>query len=482
MLASHQARAHAMTRVEDTAISLRPDDAMQSLAKIRSGPLPQQRFVIRVTAIAAAVVSDLLLIAAATLTAAFIRFESFSHATTNDLLIVIVPTFLLAAVALGCYRLDTLRRSFRSVGRTLLALVIAAGLAASTAFALKVGAVYSRLEIGLLLFTASVYLTLGHLLYKAILDRLSGVIDPRILILGSATNGANIAANIERIVPLERPNPTDPELLERTYAQLQHADRIILAFADIADRIAWAKFVRLIGVDAELFEPNLENITVLGVNHWRNTPTLVVSRGALNFGERALKRAFDLALSIPLLVITAPLLTLLMLLIKFDSPGPAIFAQFRIGRNNRRYRCYKLRSMRDDMRDPHGTRSASRDDHRITQIGKILRRTSLDELPQLWNVVRGDMSLVGPRPHAIGSVAEGALFWEALPDYWTRHAMRPGITGLAQVRGLRGATDTRSDIEKRVGADLEYINSWSIWLDIKILLQTIRVVLHRNAF
>ncbi len=92
------------------------------------------------------------------------------------------------------------------------------------------------------------------------------------------------------------------------------------------------------------------------------------------------------------------------------------------------------------------------------------------------------MSLVGPRPHALGSTAEGELFWEAVPDYWTRHAMRPGITGLAQVRGLRGATIPRYDIERRVAADLEYVNSWSIWLDLKILLQTIGVIFHRNAF
>jgi lipopolysaccharide/colanic/teichoic acid biosynthesis glycosyltransferase len=131
-----------------------------------------------------------------------------------------------------------------------------------------------------------------------------------------------------------------------------------------------------------------------------------------------------------------------------------------------------------EMGDPHGNRSTARDDNRFTRIGKFLRRTSLDELPQLWNVIRGDMSLVGPRPHALGSVAEGALFWDAVPDYWTRHAMRPGMTGLAQVRGLRGATIVRGDIEKRVAADLEYINSWSIWLDLKILLQTTRIVFH----
>ena len=92
------------------------------------------------------------------------------------------------------------------------------------------------------------------------------------------------------------------------------------------------------------------------------------------------------------------------------------------------------------------------------------------------------MSLVGPRPHPLGTLAEGRLLWDAVPDYWTRHAMRPGITGLAQVRGLRGATDTRSSIEKRVEADLEYINNWSIWLDMKILLRTIRVVIHENAY
>ena len=184
-------------------------------------------------------------------------------------------------------------------------------------------------------------------------------------------------------------------------------------FDNADERIAWAQFVRLIGIDAELIEPDLQNITVLGVNHWEGTPTLVVARKALDFGERALKRAFDLTISVPLLALVGPFLLLLMLAIKLDSPGPAIFAQPRVGRNNRHYQCYKLRTMYCDMGDLHGNRSTSRDDNRITRIGKILRRTSLDEFPQLWNVIRGDMSLVGPRPHALGSTAEGALFWEA---------------------------------------------------------------------
>jgi len=333
-----------------------------------------------------------------------------------------------------------------------------------------------------MLAAAAGYLALAHLLYRAMIDRLSGFIEPRVLILGPAFGKTDISANFNHVIPFERPNPADPRSLEKTYALVRKADRIILAFANADERTAWAQFVRLIGVDAELIEPDLQSITVLGVNHWEGTPTLVVARGALSFGERALKRAFDLAISVPLLALVGPLLLSLMLAIKLDSSGPAIFAQPRVGRNNRHYKCFKLRTMYDDMADPLGNRSTARDDNRVTRIGKVLRRTSLDEFPQLWNVIRGDMSLVGPRPHALGSTAEGALFWEAVPDYWTRHAMRPGITGLAQVRGLRGATNTRSDIEKRVAVDLEYINSWSIWRDLMILLQTIRVVFHKQAY
>jgi exopolysaccharide biosynthesis polyprenyl glycosylphosphotransferase len=472
----------SMHSARETAGSIPISADRASSSSKKYAALPKYRYAIRVTAILIAVLGDILLIGAAALTATFVRFQSLSNAITDDLLFVIVPAFLLAAVALDCYRLNTLRRSFASVGRVLLALAIAAGLAFAMAFAFKVGATYSRLVTGVMLGTAAAYLTVGHILYRVCLDHLSGAIDPRVLILGPAVGAIGIAANVDRSIPSEWPNPGDPGSLERTYAQIRHADRIILAFDDPPERAAWAQFVRLIGIDAELIEPDLQNITVLGVSQWEGTPTLVVARGALDFGERVLKRAFDLTISVPLLGLVGPLLLLLMLLIKLESPGPAIFAQLRVGRNNCRYKCYKLRTMYDDIGDPHGNRSTARDDNRITKIGKVLRRTSLDELPQLWNVIRGDMSLVGPRPHAMGSTAEGALFWEVVPDYWTRHAMRPGMTGLAQVRGLRGATTMRSDIEKRVAADLEYVNSWSIWYDLKILLQTIRVVFHRNAF
>lgn len=444
--------------------------------------LPQYRYAVRAIAVVFAVVSDALLIFAAAVTAALVRFQNLAGSTIDDMLLVVLPAFFLAAVALNCYSLKTLSRSVGSVQRMLIALVISAAFAFTAAFALQAGAIYSRLETGYMFVAMAVYLTLAHLIYKIFLDRLSHLIEPTILILGSAPGAASATRNVTRHIPSEQPNPSDPASLERAYALLWQADRIILAFDDPAERVAWAQFARLVGVDAEFIEPNLRTITVLGLSHWEGAPTLVVARGALSFGERALKRAMDLAISIPLLVLVGPFLLLFMLAIKLDSSGPALFQQTRVGRNNRQYQCYKLRTMYAVMADMQGNRSTARDDDRFTRVGRFLRSSSIDELPQLWNVIRGDMSLVGPRPHALGSVAEGRLFWEAVPNYWTRHAMRPGITGLAQVRGYRGATLRQSDIEVRVAADLEYINSWSIWLDLRILLQTIRVVFHRNAF
>jgi polysaccharide biosynthesis protein PslA len=226
----------------------------------------------------------------------------------------------------------------------------------------------------------------------------------------------------------------------------------------------------------------LGEIRPLGLSDWQNQSTLIVSRGPLTLTERSLKRFFDVALTLAFLPIWLPLVALAALAVKLESAGPAFFVQERVGQNNRRYSCYKLRTMRHDMEDCDGHVSAARGDERLTRVGRVLRKLSLDELPQLVNVLAGDMSLVGPRPHALGSTAEGSLFWEVLPGYWTRHAMKPGVSGLAQVRGLRGPTLTRSDIERRLASDLEYITRWSIWLDIQILLRTLAVVVHRNAY
>ena len=177
-----------------------------------------------------------------------------------------------------------------------------------------------------------------------------------------------------------------------------------------------------------------------------------------------------------------PLLVLTAIAVRLNSPGPILFKQVRIGRGNQMFRMLKFRSMYVQQLDGAGHRSASRDDDRITRVGRIIRKTSIDELPQLVNVLKGDMSIVGPRPHALGSRAADKLFWEVDQRYWDRHATKPGLTGLAQVRGFRGATLVEDDLRNRLQADLEYLENWSIWRDIKIIFLTVRVILHRNAF
>lgn len=178
----------------------------------------------------------------------------------------------------------------------------------------------------------------------------------------------------------------------------------------------------------------------------------------------------------------SPLFLMVSLCIKLESRGPVFFRQKRIGRSNRVFRVFKFRSMTVEGADSHGNRSASRDDDRITRVGKFIRRTSIDELPQLLNVLSGTMSIVGPRPHALGSRAADKLFWEVDPRYWHRHAAKPGLTGLAQVRGYRGATLIEDDLRNRLQADLEYLDTWSVWRDVKIIVMTFQVMVHKNAF
>jgi exopolysaccharide biosynthesis polyprenyl glycosylphosphotransferase len=187
-----------------------------------------------------------------------------------------------------------------------------------------------------------------------------------------------------------------------------------------------------------------------------------------------LKRGLDFTVAALALTLLAPLFILIAAVIKMTSPGPVFFHQWRYGYRNRRFRIYKFRTMYTHLQDRTGTNQATRDDVRITPIGRILRVTSLDELPQLINVVKGNMSLVGPRPHVPRMLAADVLYEHLVPYYFQRHTVRPGITGLAQVSGYRGSTAQAGDAIARIDYDLEYIETWSLWLDIKIILKTIR--------
>ncbi|WP_210166442.1 undecaprenyl-phosphate glucose phosphotransferase [Bosea vaviloviae] len=203
--------------------------------------------------------------------------------------------------------------------------------------------------------------------------------------------------------------------------------------------------------------------------------SLRLTRPALSVAEVALKRAFDIVSASLILILTAPLLLIVAAAIRFDSPGPVLFRQRRYGFNQQAFRIFKFRTM-TTTDDGNIIVQATRNDARITRIGRVLRRYNLDELPQLLNVVAGQMSLVGPRPHALAHDQE---FERKIALYARRHNVKPGITGWAQVNGLRGETDTDEKMAKRVAFDHWYIDNWSFWLDIAILFRT---VLSKKAF
>lgn len=196
--------------------------------------------------------------------------------------------------------------------------------------------------------------------------------------------------------------------------------------------------------------------------------------------DRQIKRVFDMVISSIALVLISPLLFLIAVAVKLTTPGPVLFTQERYGRDGCLFSIYKFRTMSVlEAGDQPGLRQATRHDPRVTFVGAFLRRWSLDELPQLLNVLKGDMSLVGPRPHA---VVHNEFYRKVIPGYMQRHSYRPGITGLAQVEGWRGETTTSGAMEHRIDADLRYQREWSLKLDIKILIKTLVRLRSNNAY
>lgn len=215
------------------------------------------------------------------------------------------------------------------------------------------------------------------------------------------------------------------------------------------------------------------------VNEIAGIPVLTLSETPLTGTRRFLKSLEDKILSALLILAFSPVLLAVAAAVKFTSDGPVIFRQQRAGWNGRNFSIWKFRSMYVHEPDPEQLKQATKDDPRITPVGRFIRRTSLDELPQLFNVFRGDMSLVGPRPHAVQHDQE---YSARISDYFARHHIKPGITGLAQVRGFRGETPNDAAMIQRIESDIEYINKWSLWLDFTILLRTVSAFGGKNAY
>ncbi|MBB2200954.1 exopolysaccharide biosynthesis polyprenyl glycosylphosphotransferase [Gluconacetobacter tumulisoli] len=276
------------------------------------------------------------------------------------------------------------------------------------------------------------------------------------------------------------------DLIVRSRESRLHA--IILAIppsSDPVDHVAEISW-RLRSVLSDVYVmPNLVHgiDVLLPIERLGPFALLVLQRRPLSDWQIVRKTMLDVVAGAIALALLTPLMCMIAIAIKATSPGPVFFRQPRLGYNNRNFMVFKFRTMHANMSDMMAAKQTSRDDPRVTRIGKWLRKLSLDELPQLLNVLRGEMSLVGPRPHAPHTRADGMLLDDALAEYVIRHQVKPGITGWAQVNGARGELVTLDDLRRRVEYDLEYMQKWSLRFDLKILALTVlREVFSKHAF
>lgn len=458
----------------------------QTGLEMRNHPTPLARSIRRETLraylIALAVLLDATAVGAGFKIVELVRGYDWLSPGGFSLLLLAIPAYVYFAIASSAYASGAMARISTSVTSAWRALLGAVVVILVCAFFFKFSLKISRSAFIYAILTSSALLIVSRsIIASAIRWGLQGKTADRLLITDRAR--ADVPADVD-VMDVRRtgliPNLSDPAQMSLISERTIPYDVVYLDCSQHTDD--WITTLKASGVACEIVVPSKAIHAAVGVGRMGDQDTLILSRGPLSLGSRVQKRVFDLAIGIPLVILTAPLMLLVALLIRLESPGPALFTQTRLGRANRPFRIYKFRSMRVASTDENGTRSTARDDDRLTRVGRFIRKTSIDEIPQLFNVLLGNMSLVGPRPHAIGSRAGEQLFWEVSELYWMRHALKPGITGLAQINGFRGATHREADLEARLRYDLEYLQTWSLWTDLTILFATAKVVSHDNAY
>jgi Undecaprenyl-phosphate glucose phosphotransferase len=422
----------------------------------------------------------------------------------------VLTAFLAATLFVGMferldgYSLKYLSRLHWQLTRIVMTWLFAVAVLLFLAFVSKTSEIYSRGWVLTWMMTAPVLLLIGRSLLHAAADtRAPGsYLARKIAIVGAGDQGQRVIAKLndgqdKSIVILgvfdDRKSRvpasvcglavrgTTDDLL--SFARQAPIDEVVIALPlDAEGRLkSLCDKIKALAIDVRLsIEPLADTFQVRGTGYVGNVPVLeMVNRPLKNWCAVA-KLIEDKLLGLFLLVLVGPLMLAIAIWIKLDSYGPVFFVQKRFGYNNEVIQVLKFRTMHVDREDPSGAQRTVRNDSRVTRLGRILRLQSFDELPQLINVLRGEMSLVGPRPHAIAMMAGGRLYYDAVEQYVHRHRVKPGITGWAQVKGLRGEVDTLEKAHARVAHDLYYIEHWSLWLDIKILLKTVGILTSSN--
>ena len=413
--------------------------------------------------------------------ALYITAQGFQHAIAMTA--VIVPIFLWDAVINNAYGARVLERPREGAFKAIRALVFALVALLILAYSFKIGAAFSRIVFWSGALLSTVMLLVERLVIGRIIERRFGEVPFSTMVLCDGIEWKGLPSDICVDVAALGFDPTtdDPHSYHDLATRLAGADRVLVVCSD-ERATTWSRVLKSLAVDGEIVGPDFDRLGAIGINHHAGRQTIVVSTGPLHLRERLQKRIFDLAVaSIGLLVLALPFV-IIAIAIRWETPGPAFFRQQRIGRDNRLFWMYKFRSMHSNQADSTANRLTERQDARVTKVGDFIRRNSIDELPQLINVLRGDMSIVGPRPHALSAKAAEKLYWEIDERYRYRHVVKPGVTGLAQIRGFRGATVEQADLTNRLASDLEYLVDWSIGRDLWILFRTMFVIRHANAF
>jgi Undecaprenyl-phosphate glucose phosphotransferase len=370
---------------------------------------------------------------------------------------------------------------------------------AGVAFALKIGKDFSRGAALLFAIASPAVLIIHHGFWRAVIEagRRRGRFRGRksiLICMHESAEAAGIAQGHTRDLELHgfkidrayqlSAGTLPKELIERVveFARGSEVEEIFVA----ADLRRWREMPGLVRRLAELPLPltllpdgDTSALFTMTSRQFGSSVGVEFQRAPLSLSERVVKRLVDIVLGVSGILLLMPMFVIIAIAIKLDSPGDALFRQTRCGFNSRRFNIFKFRTMAD-LEDGATIRQAVRDDRRVTRIGAWLRRTSIDELPQLFNVVSGEMSLVGPRPHA---AAHDHYYSELISCYAFRHHMKPGITGWAQVNGCRGETPTVQSMKDRVDYDIWYVNNWGLLLDLKIVMKTLlEIVRGRNAY
>ncbi|BCH17295.1 MULTISPECIES: undecaprenyl-phosphate glucose phosphotransferase [unclassified Mesorhizobium] len=407
-----------------------------------------------------------------------------------------------------CYQIVSFMRPLANFGRLLMIWAGTFALMALTAFAMKMSQDYSRLVFGTW-FVVGFMLIFGlRLLMSKLIRRWArdGRMERRAVIVGGGTAAEVLIRSVEkqpyndiricgifddrgdkRSPPIVAGYPklgTVSELIE--FARIARIDMLIVSLPLTAESrvLQLLKKLWVLPVDIRLSaHSNALQFRPRAYSYIGSVPMLDIFDRPINDWDSVAKRAFDIVFSIIGIIVFSPVMLATAIAIKLDSKGPVLFHQKRHGFNNEIIEVYKFRSMYTDKADPTAKQTVTRNDPRVTRVGRFIRKTSIDELPQFFNSLFGSLSLVGPRPHAIAAQSHNLLYNEVVDGYFARHKVKPGVTGWAQINGWRGEMDTNEKIRMRTEYDLYYIENWSLLFDLKILFLTpIRLLNTENAY